>query len=515
MKMAISTVLVAFLWAAPAFAQPTPEQAMAALEAADRDHAEPGEAESQALIKAFESIKPDDPLAARARVLIEAHKAELAPTHKQPLKQDHALARTLLHLQVLLDGKTPPDRVAASPAAAEFPGAVPADARRVTRELEVALGVPGWQGTGLYAAPGGVVTVTMPDDLPADALRARIGCHTDHLWRLDHWDRVPEIVRTFKLKAGENRIASPYGGPVYFERSGGGRNDRRMKAMVTGAVASPRFVLGRTSADEWKSGESGRGAPGPWAELESSKIIVTVPSDRVRALDDPGAVMQFWDRISDAHATLAQIPLERERPERYVADVQISAGYMHSGYPIMTHLDAAAPMVSVEKLESGQWGLLHELGHNHQSGDWTFGGTTEVTCNLFSLHAIDTVCKPKPGTRGHGAVDKPPSVKEYIEKGADFEAWKKDPFLALQMYVQMQREFGWDTFKKVFAEYRALPKDQHPKTDDEKRDQWMVRFSRACGKNLGPFFQKWGVPTSEAARKSIKDLPTWMPDELR
>jgi len=41
----------------------------------------------------------------------------------------------------------------------------------------------------------------------------------------------------------------------------------------------------------------------------------------------------------------------------------------------------------------------------------------------------------------------------------------------------------------------------------------MVRFSRACGRNLGPFFVAWGVPTSEAARKSIESLPEWMPGD--
>ena len=79
------------------------------------------------------------------------------------------------------------------------------------------------------------------------------------------------------------------------------------------------------------------------------------------------------------------------------------------------------------------------------------------------------------------------------------------------MYQQLQEAFGWDAFKRVFAEYRDLPKDALPKSDADKRDQWMVRFSRAVGKNLGPFFQYWGVPTSEAARRSIAELPTWMP----
>ncbi len=58
---------------------------------------------------------------------------------------------------------------------------------------------------------------------------------------------------------------------------------------------------------------------------------------------------------------------------------------------------------------------------------------------------------------------------------------------------------------------RAAPKDELPKNDDEKRDQWMVRLSKTAGKNLGPFFQAWGVPVSQAAPDEIKKLPAWMP----
>jgi hypothetical protein len=79
------------------------------------------------------------------------------------------------------------------------------------------------------------------------------------------------------------------------------------------------------------------------------------------------------------------------------------------------------------------------------------------------------------------------------------------------MYKQLKDEFGWDAYKRVFAEYRALPEEERPKTDADRRDQWLVRFSRTVGRNLGPFFEYWGVPTSEAARKSIDQLPAWMP----
>ena len=100
----------------------------------------------------------------------------------------------------------------------------------------------------------------------------------------------------------------------------------------------------------------------------------------------------------------------------------------------------------------------------------------------------------------------------YFESGGGFSQWKSDPFLALYMYYQLQQAFGWNAYKKVFAEYHDLATGERPKNDDEKRDQWMVRFSRAVGKNLGPFFEGWRVPTSKAARESIKDLPKWLPE---
>jgi hypothetical protein len=179
----------------------------------------------------------------------------------------------------------------------------------------------------------------------------------------------------------------------------------------------------------------------------------------------------------------------------------------------MTHMDGAVFMTELAKLRDGSnaWGLFHELGHNHQAGDWTFSGTGEVTCNLFSLYGIETLCSPVPTNGGHPALDQTRRIEIYLEDGAPFEEWKREPFLALQMYMQLQAAFGWDAFKRVFAEYRDLPAGERPKDDDEERDQWMVRFSRAVGKDLGPFFAKWGVPVSESARAEVAGLGGWMP----
>lgn len=460
---------------------------------------------------AVRAIPPDEKtLRPRLQRLLKDRDERLIPSEKKPISSEDGVARLLVTMQIEELRKLAPDRVKAHPAAREFPGEVAKDAREVSRRLQIDCNVPDWHSTGLYAVAGRTIRIDAPKAAVNAKLRVRIGAHTDELWHKDKWSRIPEITLEAPLSDATTTIASPFGGPVYVVVP---KNCKlgRVEVTVAGAVEMPHFVLGTTTLAEWK--DRVRILPAPWGELETSKVILTLPSRVLRELDDPETLMRFWDQILDAHATLGTIPLERKRPERMVADVQISAGYMHSGYPIMTHLDVDQAFVDVDALSRGEkiWGFVHELGHNHQEGDWTFDGTGEVTCNLFSLHAIDTVCKPAPGKRGHDAVDKPPDVAAYLKRGANFDEWKRDPFLALQMYVQLEKEFGWETFKRVFAEYRGLANEQRPRNDDQKRDQWMVRFSRTCGRNLGPFFTVWGVPTSDAARKSIADLPEWMP----
>ncbi len=451
------------------------------------------------------------PFKTRLDKLVREHANELAPTEANPLKKDKALLRALLAVQLRELDALPSTATKAHASAADFPGVATGEA--VMQTIDVDCAVPDWHSTGLYANAGARIVVQLPSNAKDAGLSLRIGCHTDELWDHEAWTRLPSISRSFALKNESTTCSSSYGGLVYVEVPRGS-NAGKLHVVIRGANAAPRFVLGETDLGEWK--KSIRTRTAPWAELESKKLIVSLPSKSIRELDDPAAVMEFWDRVLDAEADLATISRTRARPERFVCDRDISAGYMHSGYPIMMFLDAPAMIVDVAKLSVGEnlWGFVHELGHNHQDAAWTFEGTGEVTNNLFSVYAIESCCKLPDGKRGHGGVENPPSVAEYVKRGAKFDEWKSDPFLALQMYLELQEAFGWDAFKKLFAEYRTLDAAARPKNDEEKRDQWMVRFSKLVGRNLGPFFQAWGVPTSEKARAEIASLPSWMPDDF-
>ena len=459
---------------------------------------------------AIDCMNPEDgPFMADLRALTAGY--DRWPTAERPVKRTDLVGHIATRLAVERHRRTPAESVRAHPAAADFPGSVASDAPRLSRTISVDTAVPRWHSTGLYAAPGEVVTVTIPD-APADAgFHIRVGVHTDGVWKRPEWTRMPEISRRFRVSDPTTPVANAFGGLIYIDvppDSGLGRID----VGIEGAVAAPRFVLGETDADAWR--DEIRQAPAPWAEVEGRNMIVTTEARQVRGLEDPAAVAVTWDRILDLAAELGSWPDPRSSPERFVVDRQISAGYLHAGYPIMTYLNESANVVDAEHLRTdGNWGFFHEVGHNHQNSDWTFDGTVEVTVNLFTLYIYEFLCGiPVAEHRWGSAAFRAEQMAEYDFDNPDFEQWKSVPFLAMVTYQQMQQGFGWDAFRNVFATYRGLPEDERPKNDQEKRDQWLVRFSREVGRDLGPFFEAWGIPTSHEARSSLADLPTWLPE---
>ena len=468
---------------------------------------------------AARTLLPDDTLLLpRLNALRMQHQNDPALTLTQPITPQQPLSRLLLTLEIQREMHLPPDQVRALPAAAAFPGAVSPAAPRIVRTVEIDTSIPDWHSTGLYAAPGETISVTVPPEAARLGLQVRIGAHTDTLWQLRKWERAPEITRTFPIREMHTVAANAFGGPIYIVVPRG-RHANRIPITISHAIEAPLFVRGQTDLANWR--QTIRNAPAPWAELQGNNVILTVPSSVVRTLDDPEALMALWDRILDGYADFAGISHHRLRPERYCTDKQISAGYMHSGYPIMTGLDVAPDFVNAPLIltngdgKAKSWGFFHEMGHNHQQPDWTFDGTGEVTNNVFVLYIMDTVCGIT--SHQHPAIEpaaRQARLQKYIDGGAKFDQWKSDPFLALTMYMQLQQGFGWKVYKEAFAEYRLLPDDERPKTDAEKRDQWMQRFSRIAGRNLGPFFQAWGVPTSPEARASVAALPPWMPPDF-
>uniref|UniRef100_A0A3Q1CGD3 Peptidase M60 domain-containing protein n=1 Tax=Amphiprion ocellaris TaxID=80972 RepID=A0A3Q1CGD3_AMPOC len=176
-------------------------------------------------------------------------------------------------------------------------------------------------------------------------------------------------------------------------------------------------------------------------------------------------------------------------------------GWMHAGYPIMTHRSTAAELVSTDHARSkGLWGPIHELGHNQQRACWEFPpNTTECTCNLWSVYVHEQVLGIN-----RAQVEKA-RAEDYAKGGRKLSSW--DTFVALETYMQLQDKFGWDAFKRVFAAYHKI--NNFPNDNHGKMNLYAETFSQAVGMNLTGFFKAWGWPIQAATEEKLSKLLPW------
>ncbi len=419
----------------------------------------------------------------------------------------------------------------------EFPGIVSDSVPRVTKRIEIAysnrwsgLAEPDtsfkrWHSTGLYVAPGDIVEVIL--DQPADTSRhiqAQIGAHEDEVMHLDIYLRNPfSLVKNFNLDKDTVRIHSLYGGLLYFNIPLTDSADS-FKATVAGAVNAPYFKLGTTSNQEWIKQIRNYGAP--WAELASDKIILTVPSDSIRNLEDPEKLMRFWDAVMDANADLAQIPRARRHPERIIIDNNVAYGYMYtSASKIVAPNDRSLSRLLNERClrDSGSWGHFHEIGHRHQFFGVDFDELGEVTVNLYTLYTYGTILGKDIYQSREGATRDSIQklIKDYI-RHPDYSRWQNDPFLQLYtLFYPIIDTYGWDAIKRLNQSARKIYEEEYRGTDisfkqtkdnNERRNTYFILLSKAIGKNLGSYFDKLKIPVSDPAKREVAGLPVWLPD---
>ncbi|XP_019111796.2 TRPM8 channel-associated factor homolog isoform X1 [Larimichthys crocea] len=361
-----------------------------------------------------------------------------------------------------------------------------------------------WISTGLYLSPGMKTYMAIPPEIVNKDWKIQIGCHTDRL-NAQELKRAPCVYERFLIDSEMMQVWNLWGGLIYLIAPPKTQVDR-IEVAVQMAVPAPYYKSGVTTAAEWSKL---RKAPAPWAELEFDNIILTVPSDYARNLDNPDELAAHWNEIMKAIADLAAKPHEFPRKERFVTDVQISAGWMHAGYPVMAHNHSAPELVDVTNAWSnGIWGPIHELGHNQQRSCWELPpNTTEATCNLWSVYVHEEVLGIN-REKAHPCLtveNRNSRIKEYVEGGKKINSWSV--WLALETYLQLQEKFGWDGLKKVFAAYHQM--SNFPKNNEGKMNLYAETFSKTVELNLTGFFKAWGWPIEKATEEKLSNLPLW------
>jgi hypothetical protein len=433
------------------------------------------------------------------------------------------VADTILRVEASLTQNLPADELPVHPSHVEFPGEVPANATRIARTMSIdgnQSGLPGNFGyssarahvrmtTGLYAAPGEVVTVTLPSEIVNSGTYVLVGAHSDSLWGKSQLHRHPQISRWWYVDNTTMQVGNAFGGPIYIGIEAGSTLGE-FDITVSNAVKAPRYIHGETDVFQWQ--QQYRHDPAPWAEIGSDQFILTVPSHEIRDLDNPHDLMDWWDQaLGMEHELYGYTPWPRV--ERAVFDAQISAGWMHSGYPFMAHDLSVAGVVNVSYMsENGDWGMFHELGHNHQWMPSTLPGTTETGCNFASVYLMEDLV----GVEGHGAVDpeqRAARMESYFGDGSNISNWSV--WTALDTYLIIKEEWGWGVITEALSVYYTLPAAEVPSGDTEEFNAWVMHLSNSTGYNLAPYHAAWGFPLTQDTFDFLSHLPIWVDDPLR
>ncbi|MBK9105088.1 MAG: hypothetical protein IPL92_11110 [Saprospiraceae bacterium] len=141
--------------------------------------------------------------------------------------------------------------------------------------------------------------------------------------------------------------------------------------------------------------------PSPWADFESDKYMMQVPTSWIYNYDDPVTLMQDWDDRMDVVSTLLGYPKIRNNTILYLqVDVDIMYGFYGIGNP---QINNAYNPLQPENGNKNHWFLkpgdsfweteFHEMGHAQLFSK--FPGETEAAVNLLAaaifnrLYGID------------------------------------------------------------------------------------------------------------------------------
>ncbi|MEM7128868.1 MAG: Ig-like domain-containing protein [Chloroflexota bacterium] len=464
------------------------------------------------LTRMYQVLPPNDPLLLQMDSAYTARINQINPTPSNSVSD--SFEKALLTREAQLLSATPPHQVTVHRVAEEIYGTVPITAPRVSQTVSLDTTKSRWHPTGLFVAPGEVVTVTVPPELIGQGYKIRVNAHSDNISPRSSWERPPVVHRVFPVDQATLPVANGFGGLLFVDFGSTPANIGTVEIQIENAVEAPYFDVNQHTDQQWMA--TLRHRPAPFGILVSDHMIIALPKRHIESanLIEPTALMHWWNQVVMDQDDLADQGQFRTSPELANVDVQISAGAAHAGYPYQAYEKHWGNMADWNRLrERGSWGDFHELGHNHQRGWWTFDGDTEVSVNIFSNYSLETMVLNPVGGWGY-STDPVQVIKQAIEAvklggtySSKFDRW---PF-----WFQLADGFGWDTYYQVFKGYeedKANNPDRLPTTNAEEKEQWFTRWSNQVGYDMSTFMvDTWGLQVSQSALDSVSQLPDWMP----
>ena len=426
---------------------------------------------------------------------------------------------------------------------AYFPGACapPADPNttnsvRINANFPDTWGRPTWEETpeatkptGNYLAPGSIATVTVPSSIVGRGYNIRIGCHKWDMSNRPTFTRMDRLTVLYPINSTETRVANPFGGGIYIEVPAYVTNVGIVNIEIVNAVRSPYFSaksFHTTTPAEWLTE---RARPAPWADFQSEKYMMQVPTSWISAMPDPTQLMKDWDIAADTCNDLMGFPRVRGKETMYdQIDVNLhkSAGY--PGYPTSNYTGSGLPGsgngYSSWYLVRGPQHATDIQFHEHGHGYYIplLPGDIESVINILHVAVWNESFGYSLNDAFRASRDNQPA---YATLDTTAMAWmtcfnfvngvpmaqleKQYQLKGHAKFVDIARLFGWSTLNQYWYSFNSDYENNLSYGTDV--DSQLLRLSKAAGVDIRPLFHFWGVPpvntNSLAAAISAANLP--------
>ncbi len=383
---------------------------------------------------------------------------------------------------------------------------------------------PARRPTGYYLSPGSIGKVKVPDIMVNAGYKILVGAHplmnnTVH----PTIQRFFGISDAFDITDSITLIANPFGGGIYIitpcQASAG-----LQQIELTNVVPAPFFSAksyDATTLSEWQNVQ--RHHPAPWADFESEKFMMQVPTSFIYNYSDPVTLMADWDARMDVVSNLLGYPLIRNNQVLYVMlDVQIMHGSYGIGFP---QINNPYSPYNIQNGNSQMWFLLpgaehmwetefHELGHSQLMEK--FPGEAEAIVNLLSATIynelygmdIDTAFGMSFNneywrTRDQSAINwmvthnfrvgNPMDISDSTINEVRYQ------HRGYGKYVEIAALFGWEALESYYHQVNLDYINGVPPGPLGQIDDRILKLSKAAGADLRPLIHFWGVQPQDSA----------------
>ncbi len=246
--------------------------------------------------------------------------------------------------------------------------------------------------------------------------------------------------------------------------------------------------------------------------VEGEHVIISMPYRFFIKCNKPVDFIKQLDAVYERYANLTDGIKPFDGDKIVILNIDNMSYHMSSGNPILSRDDRIEYIIGeLEKsnYKNPSWGLMHELGHGFIIGMkhyFVFGdGDNESWAEFFAFYACQEL-----ELQGKEPVWKE-NAKSYHESGErDFERIKNEKWLMIGFLNHVVDEYGWDTYKKMFAKYaERIRTNDCPEFHEtrKKANLFVEELSLAAGANFYPYFARWGFPVNRPTYEKLKHLP--------